>query len=108
MGMLLTSLTLQNGSTTGNGNVADMSGQSEYVTLYCAGTGTISSGTITIEEAHTSTYSGTWSQLATVASTNISTAVQAVHLTGNYLFIRARISNNVSGGGNVTVTLVAD
>ena len=108
MGVLLTDLKLQDGSTTGNGNAADMSGQSEYVTIYAFGTGTISSGSLIIEEAHASTYNGTWSQLSTVSCTAVSTAVQAIHLQGNFKFIRARISNNVSGGGNITVHLVAD
>jgi hypothetical protein len=69
--------------------------------------GTTSGGTIVIEEAQRSNYSGTWSQIAsTAASTFSGTAQLAIHIAQNrFVFVRARISSDITGGGSVLVFL---
>lgn len=100
---------LQSAATTGNGSAADLKGQQRHATVYCEGSGTISGGTVSIEEARSESYSGTWSVVATVPAADVTGgAVKAVHIVGTFLAVRARVSSNVTGGGNVTVQLVAN
>jgi hypothetical protein len=82
----------------------------EYISAYVEGTGTISGGVITIEEASyeaSTTYAGTWSELETVDASMVTGGAQlAVHLQpGAYGFIRARVSTAITGGGSVSVYL---
>lgn len=84
------------------------------ITVYCVGNGTTSGGVITIEECAMdlmkgSEFKGTWSSIATVNASDVTAGVQkATHLTvAAYSWVRARISTAISGGGTVTVTMVA-
>ncbi len=71
------------------------------------GSGTISGGTLLIEEADYGDdeppYSGTWSQLVSVACSDVTGGAQkGVHLSlGAYGYLRARISSAVTGGGTI-------
>lgn len=69
--------------------------------------GTTSGGTIILEEASRPNYSGTWSQLASVAASSFTgTAQIAYHFGPNrYDYVRARISSDITGGGSVLVHL---
>lgn len=101
--------TLQSAATTGNGTAVDVSKATAGVTIYCEGTGTITSGVITIEESRDTATAGAWSSLTTITGTNITAgAVEAVHLTGVYIAVRARISTTIGGGGSVTCELLAN
>lgn len=83
-------------------------------TFYLLGTGTTSSGVITIEEADSDenqVFSGTWSTVGTPTNAStLSGGVQiAVHLTaGAYSYLRARISTVIGGGGTITAVLRAN
>ncbi len=85
--------------------------QCPHVTVWVKGTGTTSSGVVTIEEADYSetdpVYSGTWSSLTTVNASDVTAGKQlAVHLAvADYRFIRPRISTVIGGGGSVTVVI---
>ena len=97
-----------NAVTTGTGTAVDV-GNGNYVTFYVSGAGTITSGTIILEEADTQTYAGTWSQLATISASTLSGGVaQAFHFTGALAWVRARISSNIVGGGTVTIAVRCD
>lgn len=99
---------LQNAQTTGNGSAVDVSDSSLGATVYVEGTGTISGGTVLIEEALTTGYTGTWSLRATVTASGLTGgAVQAVALVGIVSAVRARISSTITGGGSITATVVA-
>jgi hypothetical protein len=71
------------------------------------GEGTINGGTVIIECAHASDYSGTWKELETVDAT----LVDGNKLEGNTFpmvpggFVRGRIGSNITGGGTITVRL---
>lgn len=100
---------LQTAATTGNGTATDVSRATNGITIYCEGTGTTSGGVITIEESRDTATAGTWSTLTTVTASDITGgAVQAVHLTGVYIAVRARISSTITGGGSVTCELLAN
>ncbi len=86
-----------------------------YLTAYVSGTGTISGGTVSFEEADWAPdalpYSGTWSDLGStydVTASNLSGGKQiAVHFpVGKYHFIRPFIEAAIAGGGSVSVVFV--
>ena len=72
------------------------------ITIYVAASAGVSAGVVTIEEAATSSYTGTWSVVQAVTTSAAST-VTAVHLDGFYGALRVRISTEITGG-TVTVT----
>ena len=94
---------LQNAaSSTGNGSEFDCRGLDGHHILTVIGTGTISAGGVTWEEALSSGYAGTWRPLAAEILPVADTVVAAVY-DGPLRFVRARISTAVTGGGSVTV-----
>lgn len=108
---------LLSGVTTGTSADVDCS-MFRYIAVFVGGSGTTSSGVVTIEEADynpplpqgtgTDTgYSGTWSSMATVNASSVSGgAVSATHFgPGAYRFIRARVSTTIGGGGSISVVL---
>lgn len=102
-------------ATTGTGPAVFVGGYNN-LTVYITGTGTVSSGTLLIEEAYwdesqgyTAAYTGTWSQIKSLTGgTDFGTNAQTgYHLTTSaYSHVRARISSNIGGGGNITVWLI--
>ena len=89
--------------------------QSPYVVVFIKGTGTTSSGVITIEEVdydpHTQVITGqTPSSITTVNASDVSGGLQkAIHLTvGAYAFVRCRISTAIGGGGTVEAVIRAN
>lgn len=89
------------------------------VVFYVTGTGTTSSGVITIEEGEwwdgpdtpfaQTPYAGTWSPITTVDASDVSGGQQkAIHLpVAAYGFLRARISTVIGGGGSISVVVRA-
>ncbi len=79
-----------------------------YLTVYQTGVGTISGGTILIEEAPTFDYAGLWSLILTLDATDVSGgATQATACPpGAYSWVRARITATITGGGNESLLLV--
>lgn len=101
------------GSTAATGGASQPINCSEFSRLvfYLASAGTTSGGTVLIEEAdwdpETETvYSGTWSQVASIAASSFTgTAQIAYHISPNeYAFLRVRISSDITGGGSIKVT----
>lgn len=89
-----------------------------HLTFYISGTGTTSSGVITLNEmmplatsadAVPQGYVGTPSAITTVNASTVSGGVMlATHATvGAYGFVQARISTAIGGGGTISVGLVA-
>lgn len=86
------------------------------LTFYVIGSGTTSSGVITIEEAWydpslfggTGGYGGTWSSMTTINASDVTGGAQkAYHPSfGAYKWVRARISTAIGGGGNISVVLI--
>ena len=82
-----------------------------YNTIIIRGNGTLSGGTILIEEADWMPselpYSGGWSALQTVAANTLTGGNQvAIHFAASaYAYLRARISAPIAGGGSVVVFL---
>lgn len=92
-------------ATTGTGAVKALNHcrQVEWMTEY---SGTVSGGTIIIEYAHQADYSGTWSQLASIVASDVPNGTDGFgSYPGLCPFVRARISSNITGGGNVTVRI---
>lgn len=80
-----------------------------WVKIFFVGTGTISGGAFTIEEAPTVDYAGTWSPIgaAFTASTVSGGKTLSVSLpVAAYAFVRVRESTPVSGGGTVDIYAV--
>lgn len=92
-------------ATTGTGKAIAFNDcrQVSWVVEY---SGTTSGGTIIIERAEQADYAGTWQQLDSITAANLSAGSEG---SGTYAgpvgFMRARISSNITGGGNVTVRL---
>ena len=81
------------------------------LTIYLRSIGTTSGGTILIEEAdwgpNENIYSGTWSQLASLAASSFTGGTQlATHITdASYGWVRVRISSAITGGGTIVASL---
>lgn len=103
--MLSNRKTLLSAVTTGTGAAIDCS-DSQIITLFITGAGTITGGTLVIEESDKSTFSGTWSTVQTFSLTVLSGgAVLAFHQQGAFGYLRGRLTSNVTGGGTITVTV---
>lgn len=88
----------------------DASGRTDLVG-YLTGTGTTSSGVVTIEEAdygpNDPIFGGTWSLITTLNASDVTGGQQLAYhfpLTA-YGAIRARISTGIGGGGTVSFVL---
>jgi hypothetical protein len=93
------------GSTIGNGLAVAVVTQGKYHEFVVQGTGTITGGTIILEEADNPSYTGTWSQIASITATTVTAGAESVtHVTGMLQAVRARISVAIAGGGSVLVT----
>lgn len=82
------------------------------VTFFVSGLGTTSGGVITFEETRKradGSYVATSSVLTTVNASTVTAGVeQAVHVSGAaFSHVRARVSTAISGGGTISVSLVA-
>ena len=86
-----------------------------YVTAYVTGTGTISGGTVSFEEADYAEfqmpYTGTWSDLGSsydVTASGLSGGGQeVVHFPlAKFRYIRPFIEAAIAGGGSISVTFV--
>lgn len=94
--------TLQNAAASGSGT-AVMCGAAQHLAVFAVWSSGGSGGVLSIEEAATDDYAGTWSVITTVTQAGASQA-DVVHLTGSFRAIRARLSTGVTGG-TVTVTI---
>lgn len=95
-------------STTGNGIAATLPASATKHVVIAKGTGVVSGGIISIEEADVEDYAGTWSVITTVTASNLDGgAIQVVHIDGLLRAIRARISTNIAGGGSISVVVVS-
>lgn len=77
------------------------------VTVTFTSEGTTSGGTILLEESDLPSYTGTWSQLVSQACSGFTGTVKlATHIElGAGMWVRARVSSAVTGGGTATVTI---
>lgn len=94
------------GATTGTSVPIDVRGFDELVFTF-ESVGTTSGGTLLIEEASRPGYTGTWSQMQSVAASDFTGTVQkAYHFSPNaYAIVRVRISSTITGGGTALVFL---
>ncbi len=82
-------------------------------TVFLRSVGTTSGGTILIEEADWGDrefpYSGTWSQIQSVAASSFSGTQQvAIHVSFSLVrYLRVRISSTITGGGTILASLAA-
>ncbi len=102
-------MTLMNAVTTGTGGILLVAGDSERLTISVLGSGTISGGTLILEESYYNpegpVSAGTWSQLVSVTASTLSGGVEQIyHFPASIWAVRARISSNITGGGTITVT----
>lgn len=92
-------------ATTGTGTVKALNHcrQVEWRIDY---SGTVSGGTIVIEYAHSGDYAGTWSLLDTITAANLSAGTEGFGTyPGLCPFVRARVTSNITGGGNITARI---
>lgn len=95
--------------TTGTSIPASVPNTSNSPRVHVRGAGTITGGTLIIEEALDPNYTGLWSQLQSIVLTTLTANAELViHITGTIGAIRARLSANVTGGGTVSVDLVSN
>ena len=82
-------------------------GANDELVFYFESSGATSGGTVLIEEASRANYTGTWSQIASVAASSFTGTVQlGYHLGPNaFGFVRVRISSAITGGGSILVFL---
>lgn len=96
------------GVTSGTSVALPPSPHDSYL-IAVIGNGTISGGTLLIEEAFWTDrqmpYSGTWSQVYSVTASGVSGgAQQHIHIAPNAnAYRRVRISSNITGGGGLSV-----
>ena len=69
-------------TTTGTGASVSVPITSSYLRVHIKGTGTITGGTIIIEESSNPDYTGTWSQIQSVAASSLTGGAESViHLS---------------------------
>jgi hypothetical protein len=86
-----------------------------YVSVYITGTGTTSSGVVTVETADydpqsvTNGYAGTWSAVTTINASDVTGGAQKLVAltTASYAFIRTRVTTAIGGGGSISTVIVA-
>lgn len=77
--------------------------ETELSTVYLYGAGTVSGGTVVVEEAHDETYAGTWSVIQSVTASTLNGAGLAIHIGGYVAALRVRVSSAITGGGSIGV-----
>ena len=105
------------GAETASGAVSEPVNMLGYqnMSIYVTGTGTTSSGVVTIETADINPaflaagYTGTWSPITTVNASDVSGGKQKVITVSGiaYCFVRTRITTIIGGGGTISTALVA-
>lgn len=100
---------LQTAATTGNGTAITCNPSSKHHTIIIKGTGTISGGAISIEEADAEDYTGTWSVISAVTAADVTAGAQkSVHSEGLIRALRARISTSITGGGSISAGYIGN
>lgn len=90
-------------ATTGTGRVIALN-SCKQATWTTVPDGTVSGGTIVIEQASTPDYAGTWYLLDTIDAANAAAGTEGYGtFPGVVAFARARISSDITGGGTVSV-----
>lgn len=102
MSLAFTPVDLLATATTGSGTY-DVNATARELKLFIVGTGTITAGTVTLEEAHDPTYTGAWSSFEAPIAVP-SNAVVTRPYSGCFKAVRARVSDTIVGG-TVTVKL---
>lgn len=98
---------IQTNATTGNGESFSPGGRATRVTVYVVGIGTITGGTIVIEESLSPQDTGTWSAIQSITASTLSGGkTAAVHVDGVVCTIRARISSAITGGGTISAAVI--
>lgn len=105
------SVTLLSTVTTGTSSavVVPITSNWLYISIICVGT--ISTGTLIIEEASAPDYAGTWSQLGSdIDLTALTGGKETVaHINGTFRAVRVRVGTDVTGaGGSVTVGIMSN
>ena len=94
------------GVTTGTSVPINATGFDELV-FTLESIGTTSGGTIIIEEATRAMYTGTWSQIASLAASSFTGGAQlATHIgPARFHWVRVRTSATITGGGSILAFL---
>lgn len=80
----------------------DLSKGVQKSVCYVFGAGTVSGGTILVEEAPTPDYAGTWGIISTIVASTLNGACQPVHIDAAVIGFRVRVSSAITGGGSVS------
>lgn len=99
-------VTILDAKTTGTSTVMTTDYKVPIQTIVLWWNGTCSGGTVSIEAAMASDTSDTWAVITTVSAH--SDIVDYVTVSVPTHSIRARVSSNVTGGGNVTIYYVGN
>lgn len=103
------SITALSAVTTGTSNAYAINDM-DRVGLTCQWASGVTAGVVVLEAAPAQDYTGTWNALVTLnvtgAGTPPSIQASAVEVVG--LFVRARVTTTVSGGGSPSVTAIID
>lgn len=93
--------------TTGTSVPFQVIGGHRDVCVTYTSEGTTSGGTIILEESDLPSYTGTWSQIESRAASTFTGSVKlCVHTQlGAGLWVRARVSSTITGGGTATCTI---
>lgn len=94
--------------STGTSNTITFPKDSDNPSVEVTGAGTISGGTVIIEENMTDpAFAGTWSQIQSITASGLTGgASQVVHIIGNVKFLRVRVSSNITGGGTISANVL--
>jgi hypothetical protein len=86
----------------------DLSKGVECSVIYLYGSGTVSGGTLYLEEAPATDYAGTWSPIgSSIAASSLNGACLAIHVRGSVIAYRARVSSAITGGGSISAKVMA-
>lgn len=102
-----TLVNLQTVATTGNGLVLAIPASFKRHTVTIQGSAGVGAGAVQLESADSYNYAGTWNPVGGGPVTVAATTEKVINFEGTYLFIRARISSDITGG-TVTVTYIGN
>lgn len=95
-------VSLAAGSTSGTGAVVQLTSGRVQLWAVLTGSGTITGGTVVLEESDDQSYAGTWSQIASLTASGLTGgAKQVVQRVGPACFTRWRVTSAITGGGTV-------
>jgi len=99
-----TTVLMHTKATTGNGTVAQLSGENRVLAVYVTWSPGSTAGAVTVETANDTDFTGTWAPVGSAITWGAANTTGLVQYTGPTRAVRARITSTVVGTVGVVAT----